>query len=522
MQDTILSNAANGNTTIHSIDKFDPVCELAIASSNCFKQLHDEDHHVESIRWDVWNIRQSVVCTIWPFNSQQLSLKSKLSLLEGKRIFYPALEQEIETICRTVDWLIDNPSNPKREAVFKILRSSKEANEEHGIVTCVGRGMLEGWNEELYRVITEISAECRLIPSRTALRRGLFDRVILATAGRACPIYKDLLESGHSRELDIVAYDIERPSIPKKRSLPATSFNYEKKSSGGSDSSNSEIEKADSLTQWESEGFWQEIRSKLGIHDQTDDEKEYLVNSRLVLLPNGKMVYLDENLKTIELSSVMYAEQDYLESLSKYPRKKVRELEAGDYIVLRTLDSGSYLDEVVRRLMKEEGRYHIKEKATEWKKNLRNALVGEGITKIYSTLVKKGHNLSNPHYLWAWTTTQVIAPGNDSRFFELLAILQDMGYFSANLDIVAYAEEHWSYIRELKKYHHRAGLRIRKELFAKLTETLIKGETIVDSLEFEVEGVSSGALAIFRVVGVDPMTFKVPYHEVGQVKESLF
>jgi len=515
----IFSNAEAKEHRQHTIPGFLPVQKIISETGKCFSVLKNEDDDaVKSLKWFLWNLRQAVTFSLLLFDSPQLSLGEMVRQLKEKREYYPTVNESLLIIIEASDFLLENPHNPKREIIFDLLQECHESNEKHALVSILARGRVFGWDDSLYEEIRKISPSCSIISSKNTLRTDAYDKIIIPSGGRSSPIINELVNCSYGRVTETVAYDRENIFIPNRKSLPVSTLNFTSIKEAEIKVVNGDDELENGITEWEKTEYWESFRNRYGITNETDHELQYVVTARLIILPGNKIVYLRDDKKVINLTGIIGENKNYLRDLKRFPRTIVKNLSEGDLIVLRTSGSGEYLFDISDMLMKKSGKYDLINKALEWKKYLYKALTTEGSVRIFNLLKEKGHDFSSHVYLWTWTTQEVIGPANDSKFYELIAILDDLGYLPKELDVLQYAEEKWNLMKELKKFHRQAGLYIRKELLNEMKRVLESGVPIEDQLTLNLKGVSSGALSVLRVVGVDPATQTLPYSEMGIIR----
>jgi len=514
----IFLNAENRQHKLHRLPTPGPIKAILSDTGTCFSLLKDEDDEsVKTLKCFLWNLRQSVILGLLPFDSEHLGLQKLISELNDVKRYYPTVIGNIDGIIRATQFLLENPFNPKRERVFALLKECDLSRETHALVSLLSGGSVLGWGDVLNKEINNVSPGCLIISSRKALLSNAYDRIIIPSGGKSSPILNELLNCSYGEVTESVAYDREYIVSPRENMLSVGSKTFRTGKEPSSEINTQEGQ--DSISDWEKRGYWESFRSRYGIKEISDSNLQHVVKARLIILPGNKIVYLRDDSKVINLMGVIGEGVSYIRQIRKFPRTLVGDLCEGDLIVLRTSGSGDYLLDVVDMLIRKSGCYDLKEIALGWKSHLSEALRKEGPLKVFNYLKDKGHDFCSPMYLWEWTTNHVIGPANDSKFFELVAILDDLGYLPEGTDVVQYAEEKWSAMKELKRFHQRAGAYIRKELMDEIKRVLESGAPIGDSLSLNLKGVSSGTLSVFRVVAVDPEPRMLPYSEVGVIRK---
>jgi hypothetical protein len=357
------------------------------------------------------------------------------------------------------------------------------------------------------------------ISSPKVLRSGSYQQIILSANGAFSPLLKEIYYGYRTQRLDVVAYERERITVPQRIALPKGTLLKIRPEKIPDELGQ---KTPDSVDDWAQRRFWESIRG-LGTGDVGSGGKaqdhQFIVKARLLLLANNKKVYLPDDLKVIEISDLLEGRIDIEDYGKRLPRKSVNQLEVGDLIVLRTLGAGDFLYILANSLLEADGKGKLRQEALDWKPVLNQALEEHGSEMIYNLLKNKGHILANHSYVWIWTTEIVINPMPESRFRDLIIILDDLGYKVQDNDPVTVAGERWMKMQEIKRYHRRAGQTIRQALLTELRKIIKSGEVITDSYSLTLPDVSAGELSVFRISGVDPKTIDVIYHHTGVITD---
>lgn len=522
---TIFSNAQKFKINIHRLTRYDPVDELIRQTGRFLKDLYDEeDDYVITLRRGVWMLRSSVVFSLMPFNDEGLKLIDQINDLRSTIEYVPHLNKRFEKISEIVNFLLENPMNPKRDTVLNLLNESSSKPDKIGLVTNLTRGHVPGWTEDTYQDIKRSAPGIKLISSPKILRSGVFKRVVLPAGGNMCSYLNSLYFSFRSESLDIVVYDRENVKSPKKCVLPERKFFPTQKKVDTESGGNQHDDLTESISEEEENAqriFWDYIRNSVlkENYEKNDSGYDFLIESRLILLENSKKVYLRDDMYVIEISDFIDGLVSVEEQGKKFPRRKVSRLEDGDLIVLRTSGSGDYLYEVANGLMKEDSRGDLREEATGWKVLLKDALELKGSQYFYDILKNKGHKLSSHQYIWTWTTDFVIRPQSRELFTDLILILYQLGLFSTNTNPVKLAEKRYDQMKEIIRYHIIAGHRIRKALLSKLRSLIKRGISITHHYNLTLSEPGAGNMSVYRVAGADTETIQIPYTKVGVIME---
>lgn len=514
----IFDNARKFRIDSHVLVDFGPVDELVKESGLWFSALAEEDEdYARSIRMKVWLLRTTVIHSLLPFDCEDLRLDEQLEGLMRETSTLPFLAERMERLTKMVKFLIDNPVNPKREKVFELLRDCPHGGREVGLVTGLTRWPTPGWSGIIVNQIREAAPACELIASVKMLRSGIYHRIILPSGGRLSPLLYILHHGCRTERLDVVFYKREGDSVPEKKSLPKGSFT---KFATSRTKQASQYETDARVDESVVEGFWKSIRETIEKEKPAgipETDLQFLVRARLLILANNTRVFLRDDMHVMEISDIIEGRSSIEEYGRRFPRRLVSELEEGDLIVLRTSGSGDYLEEVANHLMQVDGREELTS-ALDWKRVLKEALEEYGSNRINAGLREKGHILDNHRYIWIWTTDQVIRPGKESLYSDLIKVLYNLGHRLGEDDPREAAQSRWVRMKTIVRYRVMAGRKIRQALLHRLREMIVAGIQITDSYHLTLPEVRAGELSIFRVAAVYSETEDIPYSHAGVIK----
>lgn len=514
-------NRKDGDITFQQIRNFKPVSSLIKLSNLCFKKLRElDDESLNEFKWLIWGIRQSIVYSLIRFDSCSLGLSDSLSKLTLSKNVYPAFHDELIELEKIIEYLINHPENPKMKYLEQKLIEYQQAKQTFGIIYPPVKGSLKGWSGELDDWISLRAPRCIFIESRKALLSMSLDNIFLAGTGQHLSYLSELFYSGSRKHLDIIAYKTERFVMPERFELPKGSFNY-KNELKADEINNRKITEVmpNDEAQWVGEQFWERFKTKDTENLLEESDRKHIVKARLIILSDDRFIYLKEDQKVIELSEMITKGLSSDEIVKSFPRKKVTHLEEGDYLLMRT-DGGSndYVIEVADKLIRQDGRTGLREKALSWKAYLAEALTIYGSNEIYQRLAKKGHQLSFKDYLWIWTTNDVISPESDSRFYELIGILSDLDVLPDEIEPLSFADTMWTAMKKLKFYHFKAGSDIRIKLLKRFKEILKSSIAVKNGYTLTIPGVDAGSMTVMKVDGINPETELIAYSELNIIK----
>jgi len=511
----IFDNAVHMKILRHELNSFVPLDELAKEVSKIFLLLRDaQDESARTIKYGIWRLRSTIELSLLPFDDEELLLGDQVERIQSEIRYYPDVQPFFERISKIISFLDENPVNPKREFVFRLLIETNEQGIGVGLITYLRRGGIPGWSGKLWTDIRKIAPLCRAIPSSSVLKNKIFDKIILPSGGQYSPLNHDIFYGYRTSVIDMVFYKKEPLGIKKVRKLPQGSYPVGTQKRPETPPF---IEEVKQIDDWVEEDFWERIRDeaiKESFSGVPHLDRYTLVKARLVLLANKARVLLEEDHKVIEISGVLKGETD----VKKFPRCKTNQLKRGDLIVLRTSGSGDYLNDIAKSLMKADGCQDLIKNAMNWKEILYGALTTFGSEFIASRLKVRGHNLRDHKYIWIWTTDHVIRPESSELFVDLISILEELECNLPENTHEKYAEEKWRQMAKVIHFRRVAGKKIRAALLEQLRRILKNGILVEDEHCLTLPGLSSGELTIFRVTDIDDRTMEVPYNKIGLIK----
>lgn len=514
--DQIFRNAELFSANRHLLNNCSPIVELGKETRHWFSVLsEDTEDYAKSIKVKIWYLRATVEFTLLPFDSADLRLEEQLETVCREARYVPLLVDRIEQLRAVVQHVIKIAKNPKREKVFELLTEARQAARRTAVVSVLARGVTPGWTPGVIDDLRNVYASCELISSSRSLTSSIYDQIIFPAGGRLSSLLSDLYHGFRTRRLDLVVYSHEAVRTPEIRPLPKANLSAAHSVSRSDTAVHENTEAQDQhADDWIREQFWEELRQSTRTgHD--GGEHQFLIKARLVLLANGTRIFLRDDLDVIEISELIDGRISVDELKRQFPKRRVSELRAGDLVALRTSGSGDHLIDVADSLMVRSGKSNLRTEALDWKAVLRRALTIHGPLKISNLIEQKGHSYNSPNYVWMWTTDLVIKPQTESLFYELVAILYDLGFKLDSDDPVIAAETRWRKMQELIRYHRIAGFTIRRALLKRLREIIEEGAPITDFYRLTLPGVSAGELSVFRIADVDPNTAEVPYNQLG-------
>jgi len=507
-------NAKLSCLTRHEIG-FPAAVTVMQASSRLFQMLDRADSIQADISRRLWVLRSSILFTVLPFDDPALRLQHQVNELELASRGLPDAAELIEALRTSVTGIASVGLNPKREWLLHMLaeRIGKDDG-QIGILCALSAGKAPGWPPESHGQLSALSDRVMLIRSRRHLRSNVFGTVVLPCACRNAPpaILSDLLFSGVAARLEVLLYPDEIFQVPKRLTLPSDGIFAGRLQK-------TKIEKEvvvvpgelslSAVDTWMNEAFWQ------GLHGAARNSSPDLVPANYMLFCDGTGTFLPESGRVLTLP----ADGEVVDE-SDLCTVRVEDVCEGDFIVLRSGGSGLLLDDASERIMGRAGNESLFEMATDWKEALDALLVTHSNEEVARALRERGAPTSAAS-IHQWIGPDVLGPGNERVFRELISLLADKGKIQkTGVELISYADTRWNSLQDLRGVRHKAGNLVRQDLFKALFSRFGNGNgKLSDRESIHVEGDIGVELLILRVSSVDRDTSHVHSSRLGQMDD---
>lgn len=247
----------------------------------------------------------------------------------------------------------------------------------------------------------------------------------------------------------------------------------------------------------------------IAVGDADDEE----VEARLVLLAGGEAVLLPwtDDAKSFradfrDQASQKAAEEED-EDAGRVRRHFNKELEVGDFIVLRTGSGGDLLPKVADGVMGAAAATH-RLRQREWKLALRSEEHRHGGADLCARLRAMGATHASISNIHNWVRERTIRPDSDEDFEAVLKVL---GLGGRRTEFLATAET-------IHHAHRSAGFRIRKLLMTKVRQADLRALRSTGRMEFHLEELSTQArMTAYRIERIVPIAITARSHELNDV-----
>jgi len=235
--------------------------------------------------------------------------------------------------------------------------------------------------------------------------------------------------------------------------------------------------------------------------ESTDGEQ---VDATLLLLEEDTAVFIDasEDSKTMTIN--LDLPQTGGGDRTRFRRIRNADIQAGDYVVLRTKGGGDYLRPVADRILGQHAQ-RARTLQQQWKDRLSALAQAEGALPTSIALIDMGSMKADENNLRTWISQRNIGPQD---FCDFEAIMKLIG-------IGDYALEYWSNAELIRSAHMKAGMYIRRLLLRVVAAADLSTLESTGRMEFELD-TSEASLTAFRVRSVSTKRFKVASSKIAE------
>lgn len=496
-----------------------PLATLTIQiSSRLFLLLDRTDPVQAEISRRLWVLRSSILFTLLTFDDPALRLQLQMKELEQLSEGVPDAAPLISSLRKNVADIVSAAKNPKREWLVHMLSEAMEKEDGPiGMFTALSAGRPPGWPQERSDDLPKLSEGILPIGSRRNLRSTVFRTVILPCACSNAPpsFLSDLLFSGVTAKIEVLLYPGERFHVPKRLRLPDDGIFAGHLQESQVDREVVVVPGEQGLSAvdaWVNEAFWQ------GIHGAERHSSHDLSPARYMLFHDGTGAFLPEDgrVMTLPADGKVTDEGDLC-------MVRVEDICEGDTVVLRSGDSGVLLDQASERIIGQEGNESLFEIATDWKDALDALLVTHTNEEVAQALRERGVSTSAAS-VHQWIGPEVLGPGNERVFRELINLLADKGKIQkSGAELTSYADSRWGSLQALRGLHQKAGNLIRQDLFRALLRRVgsngSEHRSLSDRESIRIEGDTGAELLVLRVASVDGTTAYVQPSRLGKLDD---
>lgn len=512
----IYENVRRPCLTRHEIE-LPPASRLIRASARLFQMLDRDEPIQAEISRKLWVLRSTILFTVLPFDHPALNLQQQLVELENASGGLPNATPLLESIRREVSELASLARNPKREWLLKASSETDlDGKKTLGILSALSAGRAPGWPPNLSDLIPVANGRVVSIKSKKDLTSSDFEAIVLPCGCRNAPpsLLSCLLHSGWAAKYVVLLYPGEIFHAPKRLTLPADRIFDGRLAKIDLEQERIVIAAKDAqsvVDAWINEAFWQGLHGAARANTNLSGH----MPANYVLFSDGTGAFFHERGSVLSLpeNGVIASEGD----LRSIPVDGIQE---GDLVVLRSGASGILLDEASDRILGSAGNESLFEMATDWKDALDALLVTHSCEEVAQALAARGAPTRGAS-IHQWTGPDVLGPGSERVFRELIALLAEKGKIPmAGTELQSYSDSCWKSLQGLRGVRHKAGNLIRQELFTALFNRFGSGNCrVADRESIHIEGDTETELLVLRVSSVDRNVAYVPPWRIGQMDD---
>lgn len=248
------------------------------------------------------------------------------------------------------------------------------------------------------------------------------------------------------------------------------------------------------------------------------DAYEEEIEARLILLAGGDAVLLPytDDAKSfcadVDERAVNAADDDDEDEDSATVRRVLnKQIEVGDFILLRTGGGGDLLPVVADSLMGEKVAAQRRADQKRWKDALRANEQRFGMDELCRQLAAAGGLRANLTNVRNWMRERNLRPAADADFSAILSVT----------GLAGDAPRYFLTADQLNSVHHSAGNEIRRKLIAEVKKADLDVLRSSGKMTFHLEGVAAGAsMTAYRIERILPDIVMARAHEVNDVFEQ--
>lgn len=192
------------------------------------------------------------------------------------------------------------------------------------------------------------------------------------------------------------------------------------------------------------------------------------------------------------------------EDASPVKKMKIREIEAGMFLLLRTSGGGDFIIPVADQIMGSDGpkaRSHQKK----WKSLLRDYIIENGYDLTIKQLKKHGSARANYVNLRNWMFERSIKTEYKNDFNAIMRMI----------GLEAESDLYWNLMDRIDHAHRQAGHIIGKMLLEKVRKSDLKTLKKSGKIEFELENETHISITAFQVVEISPDIIRILPGQLG-------
>lgn len=430
------------------------------------KLLNRNDEDDQILASQLWVCKTIVNATLINYNDPALMLIERLNSISKLLIKLSVNVNLINKFKSLIVIIIEKKSNKKFE---KLLSISKESNNNCNKYGIVGRNLF-GYDPACFDFfvsnISNYGFKFDNIKNRSQLFDFDFSKIIIVGSVNksSLELMRAVFYSGATSKIDVFLYDHENFSIPPRVEIPIQSelknlikkINFKNINYNESEISADESE----LNIWIEDKFW------TNIHAGSQIKTNSAVPSHYILFENGEGAFMPVKGKILHLNKKKSFENSYS---SEYELSyiDILELEEGDYVLLRTNDSGFLVNEELSG-DEDEDDEGVLDRITSWKTSLDALLLTKDYSQIADLLSALGVKV-NSAKIKQWNGINVIAPNSEEEFKGLINLLYKEGKLNSNIkDVDRYASCTWKDIVDYRISRQKAGTKVRSKILDNL------------------------------------------------------
>lgn len=490
---------------------------LAVSSFEHLTMHIDDDLLSKFTRWlrhYRFKLCSAPLCFSHPALIVPETLENMSRLLKRLQLTYPGIASKARDLFDMASLLVQSNENP----LLEYLKVLVNPNNSYKIALLIKDSSLIKYVEEIFTKHYALRKVQMLGISQ--LRGGnLFDWLLVIGPARWFP--EHIFDSPRASEIHVIRYSWIKDRWKREPAFLEYSLHASQDPAIGDFEVNSAWEEPHGLSAIEYNEpaellpsiNWDDINARLNQSTSPEDQTQEHVEARLFSLAGEGAVFLEssENSKAlvIDLEGDESEEDgDGNESGSRVKRIRVKDIQEGMFILLRTNGGGDYIVPLADRILGDKAR-QAREMQLYWKELLRDVVKRRGTTETSVALMERGAMRANVTNVRNWMSAKTIRP---QYYEDFEAIMSLIGLKERALD-------YWEVAIAIETAHRQAGHYIRNLLLKKVLHSDLSELEKTGRMDFELEQGDGGKLTAFRVEGFSPGLYTVPVFRLGHYFE---
>ena len=218
-----------------------------------------------------------------------------------------------------------------------------------------------------------------------------------------------------------------------------------------------------------------------------EDESSEEILAKTVVLDSNYAVFLEDS----DEATVLTLDLETDEPAERVERIKVKRVQPGMFLLLRTTGGGDYIQPLADKIMGAPAG-GLRDLQKDWKAKLRGKVARSSILETSLALINRGSMCANESNVRNWMSSRTIRTQEPEDF---AAIMRLVGLENRT-------DEYWGAMETISRAHQKAGQQIRRMLLKQLAQMDLSDLERDGHLEISIADSDSGTLTAHRVTAI--------------------